>query len=300
MPLNEIENHPYLNYFIDNHNGIQNVPWEKYTRMIIGSFPIYKITDTVHPVIENRSQNNNIDFPFFYGSETNAFWKRYTAVFDEIDPFLMDGQQLRLHCAKSALEDNNTLLTDVIKKTNRHFQNDPLSPSDSALMNLQANNEVQNQFELNNELLDWLVKSENLKSIYFTSQKAIEGKSPGGWFHKLLLNNNIELRIIDEYNNFIQYEMINRERKFKRVVNLFFLPTPSAKRSIALTANNQHLMFVNYLNSLVPELLEILRNQNFKQDPIQKEQIKTHRENFIQLWWRRYLLDQDVFFNGVI
>jgi hypothetical protein len=212
----------------------------------------------------------------------------------------MDGQQLRLHCAKSALEDNNTLLTDVIKKTNRHFQNDPLSPSDSALMNLQANNEVQNQFELNNELLDWLVKSENLKSIYFTSQKAIEGKSPGGWFHKLLLNNNIELRIIDEYNNFIQYEMINRERKFKRVVNLFFLPTPSAKRSIALTANNQHLMFVNYLNSLVPELLEILRNQNFKQDPIQKEQIKTHRENFIQLWWRRYLLDQDVFFNGVI
>lgn len=303
MPLNEIERHPYLKYFINDHNGFENVPWEKYTRMIIGSFPIYEITDTIYPIIENRAQNANITLPFFYGSETNAFWDRYSRVFDGINPFLMDELQLKLNCAVRVLEDNNTILSDVIKKTNRHCINNGevkhFSPNDNALMNNQANNEVKRQFELNNELLDWIIKSENLKSIYFTSQKSKSGKSPGGWLHKLLLNNNITLRLLFENDNVIQYEMTNKD-KFKRVVNLFFLPTPSSKRSIALGVTRQHPMFVNYLNSLVPELLEILQNQNFIQNPIQKEQIKTHRENFIQLWWRTYLLDHDMFFNGGI
>ena len=49
MPLDEIEQHPYLNYFINFHQGEQNVPWEKYTRMFVGSFPVFEITKTVYP-----------------------------------------------------------------------------------------------------------------------------------------------------------------------------------------------------------------------------------------------------------
>lgn len=64
MPLNEIESPP--NYFIETHEGTDNVRWENYTKMIIGSFPVYSITKTIYPFEENRFEADDVEMLFLW------------------------------------------------------------------------------------------------------------------------------------------------------------------------------------------------------------------------------------------
>lgn len=307
MPLNEIEQHPYLDYFIDHHNGSENVPWDKYTKMIIGSFPIYDITNTVFPNTEYRSKNTDLALPFFYGSKSNTFWKRFCDCFFEIPPLDLEGTDLRLALAISALEDNNFILTDVIKKTNRFFIEKgiekPLSSNDTALFNKKVTADILKQFELNNEIIEWIIKGQNIKSLFFTAQKTTkegkkQDKSICKWFYELLENNNVALTLLFENSNSIQYRMDNPNKGLSRVITLFFLPTPSSYRTITLGIKKQHPMFLKYLKSAAPDLLIEIQKQLYHQNKIQIDKIKKHREDFIQLWWQKYLVHQDMNFDG--
>lgn len=302
MPLNEIESHPYLNYLIEKHQGYDNIPWVRYTKMIIGSFPVYSITKTIYPLEENRFQAPEVEMPFFYGSQTNSFWKRLAETFQAENPQLQITPEARKQAAVSLLEDNSVLLTDVIFKSNRYKiekgRKNLFSPADDALMNKNASLEVVAQFELNNDIIDWLIRSSNICSIYFTAQKAVVGKNPGGWFHSIFSGSNTQLQLLSETSNALRYRFSNPSVKINRDITLFFLPTPSGSRSIAFTALRRNPMFVNYLNSVNPQFCQTLAGQNFVTTQIQGEQLKNYRIEFLKVWWRRFLVEKDWRFEG--
>jgi hypothetical protein len=299
MPLNEIEEHPYLDYLRGNSNGSDR-PWSHYTKLIIGSFPVYNITRTIQPIRLDRSTGVDVKMPFFYGSEGNRFWERLATTFRQRNPWLHDTPLRRKSSAISLLEDNQILLTDVIKKTNRHSAKDSYSPSDSSLFNLKASTGLKNQFELNTDIIGYLINGENIRSVYFTAQKCITGKTPGGWFHQLLNGGAVHLELINEGGNSLTYHITNELASVDREITLFFLPTPSAKRSIPLTANRQHTMFVTYLNSVDPAFLARLFAQQFVKTAIQRQTLANHREEFVRHWWQKYLVDEDDQFDGAL
>jgi|GEM_PF-2157435 len=297
MPLNEIENHPYLNYFINQHEE-DLTPWDKYDKMIIGSFPIHSITDTVFPDVELRSLNGENDLNFFYGSVTNKFWMRLSQTLNTCDPKAESNSHLRREAAIKILDNNNIILTDVVKATNRFINSDNFSPNDSALFNLKCSYEIKQKFSLNYDIGYWIIKSQNLTNFYFTSQKGIVGKNPGGWFHQILKDCGFNLTNLSEKDNHIKY-LITKEN-FHREIDLFFLPTPSGFRSISLGVKRQHKMFLNYLESVDKPLFYSLTSQKFIQTTTQKDEVSVYRRNFIATWWCKYLIEKDSNFDGTI
>ncbi|MDR3695610.1 hypothetical protein [Mucilaginibacter sp.] len=295
MPLNEVEQHPYLTYFNSYHNG--NVPWLQYKSMIIGSFPIYKITETIYPFNERRHLNPDLIMPFFYGSDTNGFWSFLADTLGYNDPLLGETPTQRVENAINMLEAENILLTDVVYRTNR-FDNgkrNPYSPNDSALFNRAAEIDVLNQFLLNEDILSWLILCTNIEAIYFTAQGTI-GKTPGRWFKQLLTNAGIQFEPFQETSNAVKYRInINGH---SRVIKLFFLPTPSSYRSLSFTANRRHPMFENYLASHYRQFYLELQDQGFICNENQRERLTTHRADFMRLWWIQYLKEKCVSFNG--
>ncbi|MGF7039110.1 hypothetical protein [Mucilaginibacter lappiensis] len=293
MPLNEIEQHPFLKYFLEHHNG--NVPWEKYTKMIIGSFPVYNITETVYPFNEQRHLIQDESMPFFYGSPTNRFWSSLAEVFGVDDKQLTPIQ--RKKWAIDLIEDKNILLTDIIFRTNR-FDNSasgPYSPNDSALFNRSAQQNVIEQFSLNADMLEWLKLATNISCIYFTAQ-GTKGKTPGGWFDSLLSNSNIQYEEFHRQDNAVKYRIsLNGQ---VRVIKLFFLPTPSSSRSLAFTKSTRHNMFSNYLESHHQEFYKELRDVDFVMNQFHKDRLKEHRLVFKKLWWYQYLMNNSVYFDG--
>jgi hypothetical protein len=63
MPINEIEYHPYLQIG-------EAIPA---SRMIVGTFPVYSLTNLRTPR-KNYLQHQRGDISFFYGSQANCFW----------------------------------------------------------------------------------------------------------------------------------------------------------------------------------------------------------------------------------
>jgi len=295
MPLNEIEQHPYLQYFRSFHN--ENVDWSKYESIIIGSFPVYQITETVYPNHEARQVNPNLFMPFFYGSQTNNFWPLLAKTLSSDDPRLAQTGEMRKQNAINILENYNILLTDIIFRTNR-FQNipaDPYSPFDSSLLNRNAENEVLIRFSLNTELIDWLSLAANVNSIYFTAQ-GVDNKTPGGWFNQLLSSANVNFTTFNQNASAVNYQIILNGQQ--RIFKVFYLPTPSSSRSLAFTDKRRHQMFGNYLASHCPELYKALQNRDFKSNPHQRTALKQHRKSFLKLCWNQFVIHKNVHFNG--
>ena len=67
MPVGEIETHPYLNYLNESN-------YTKYENLIIGSFPIYALTNSL-AAHDSKGEKRRIDwekyakYQFFYGSD---------------------------------------------------------------------------------------------------------------------------------------------------------------------------------------------------------------------------------------
>jgi len=299
MPLNEIEQHPYLDYFITYNNN--NVDWAKYNKMIIGSFPVYGITETIYPYSDKRHLECSMQMPFFYGSQTNEFWSHLVKAIDDRQWISANNPKDTRNLAIKYLEQHGILLTDVISRTNRFAMKDdlpsPFSTDDSALLNLSAERHVVDQFALNQDVIDWLIKAVNIDSLYFTAQ-GLSGKTPGGWFHQILNRHNIEFEVLYQSSNAMKYRMRLNDRI--RVFKLFYLPTPSSYRSLAFTIGRQHPMFVNYLMSHHPTFYQSVVANNFDLDKTKKSMLTSHRNTFIQLWWKQYLLRQNVYFDGSV
>ena len=139
MPIGEIEIHPYL------HQG--NIRGA--TKLILGSFPVYECTDQDN-AIKQQNRLNEGTVRFFYGSNRNSLWSKYSLYVDNaiIQPWNAD-------LILNSLRDNQIAVSDTIKSCERYiYKTDkksglrilyPFSSEDSALKNKTWNREgIQN------------------------------------------------------------------------------------------------------------------------------------------------------------
>lgn len=153
MPLNEIENHPFLNIQEESNDFI----FENIRTLIIGTFPIYEITIS-NPilnsgVIKKLEWSQKAYFKYFYGSKKNYFWNILCQFFEM--PFPNDLQE----CI-SILNRNGVFLTDTISSTYRN----EFDSADSSLFPIHYNSKIT---EYVNGFSQY-----NLQTICFTSDLA--------------------------------------------------------------------------------------------------------------------------------
>lgn len=151
MPLHEVEKHPFLNYLEEN-----KINWNKYTKLVVGTFPIYCITNSYHNGEPDRNIVKNWEkeawFEFFYGSKKNRFWDLVNYSFDHPTP-----PKTKKGCIE-LLETNNIFITDVYSQCIRNGY----SALDSALVKKSDNSLIP----------EYLMKGTHIRSIYFTSDDA--------------------------------------------------------------------------------------------------------------------------------
>jgi hypothetical protein len=290
MPISELEFHPHLNYF-QNRSYDRNA----INRLIIGTFPIYQVTDSVNEdfeIYERRDNNRETNMKFFYGSRKSKFWSYLSSIYSSPDFFnneMIDRDQKR-NCAINLLFENNILITDTIKKTNR-FE---LSSDDKDLMYERgASDWIIDNFEFNLDIIDLLKSHPEIKSLYFTS--IIEnGISSYGIFKKI----------------FFDHEFIEREhfcpngKNWAKVIsidgryyNIFFLPTPK-ERTISFSENRQHPLFVNYLNSIGG--INFVNRVIFPLEAETKSQIQSFRKDFLVETFKQALVYNNLHYNGFV
>jgi hypothetical protein len=102
MPVNELEQHPYIQIG-------EAIPA---TRMIVGTFPIYSLTNPRTPR-KHQLQQLRGDISFFYGSRANAFWGWYQQYIDAT----VNTQNAQSILA--SLQVREIAISDVIKECSR-------------------------------------------------------------------------------------------------------------------------------------------------------------------------------------
>ncbi len=118
MPINDIEQHPFLQM----GESIQA------SRMIIGTFPIYSLTNP-RTTYKNQLRKQRGDMSFFYGSQANYFWSWYKQHLDT--EVKIQKPNLIIH----SLQTKNISISDVIKECSRIEE----SFEDSNLRNIKWN-----------------------------------------------------------------------------------------------------------------------------------------------------------------
>lgn len=148
----ETETHPFLELQIQT----ENFDFSKIIKLIIGTFPIYSITQSKPVTAKGISMRNNYKdyarFKFFYGSKMNHFWEMIIEAFQCKTP-------TETFEAVQILNDNNLFLTDIISVAQRKKE---FSSSDSDLKIL----------KYNENLKLWIPEMINMKTIIFTSLEA--------------------------------------------------------------------------------------------------------------------------------
>jgi len=214
MPVDEIEMHPFLWNQVDYTNLSK---LSKYCKLIVGTFPIYAITDSLP--LENEgvqrkiNWQNEANFQYFYGSKKNHIWRLLSHAFQENTPNDTDE-------AISLLNRNNLFMTDVVRSSFRVGY----GSSDNDLV----------ISTLNDELLDILNNSLNLKIIYFTS---IQAKR---WFCQIIDITFDNSRDVIEVINDRRYRMVILPSPAGngRTVTHFFNTFPLDETEQLLIANN--------------------------------------------------------------
>ena len=180
MPINVLEEHPYLNEI--NYREFDSMYYEN---LIIGSFPIFSITNTRTPandLIEHPFNENDSYMRFFYGSTKNKFWSLFSEALNERDPTQLPLGD-RVSEAKKILIKHKYLITDTLCRTNRKN----FSALDSDLWK-QSNSPFVNQnMALNYNISELLEINKNIKYLFFTATGLI-GKNPLGWFRDIFGN----------------------------------------------------------------------------------------------------------------
>lgn len=155
MPENETETHPYLHFQVNDFN--ESVKLSNYCKLIVGTFPIYAITDSEpienHGVVIRENWINYAFMKYFYGSRRNRFWELFAECFNEPIP-------VGHNDAIELLDRYKFLITDIVSSTQRNGY----SSSDAAI----SGNKLFN-FDLISSIL---VNVNHLKIIYFTSRIA--------------------------------------------------------------------------------------------------------------------------------
>jgi hypothetical protein len=290
MPNNELEIHPYLESINDCDQDVNY-----FENLIIGSFPIYSITDTLNEdgSIVSRFNSQDAFMRFFYGSKKNSFWELFSNVLGTNNPTELE-QNSRTQSAISILVENNFLITDVIHKTNRNH----VKSEDSELWVTTSNDFVNNNRTLNWDLDRVLNRNINIKYIYFTSTE-INGNSPFGWF-KEIFRNNYSMAILNQIGNRIISASIEiNNRKYI----IFFFPSPAGNgvRGIQLSNTRRTEIFVNYIRSIDFQFFEEINvlPQN-ERTQFHKSRLTQLRRNFLVESWRQAVILKNIDFNGNI
>lgn len=153
MPKNELEQHPFLNYQLAS----KEYDMKKTTVAIIGTFPIYEITNSIESDENARLARNQWGkkafFKYFYGSKGNHFWKIL------INIYKADFPRTREDCL-NILNKNNLFISDTINSCYR----EKLDYQDSSLSIISLNLKL-------SEIIKEMATL-NLKKICFTSDLA--------------------------------------------------------------------------------------------------------------------------------
>lgn len=104
-----MEYHPRLNF--------ENLKINK-NRIVLGSFPTWSLSDITNvsaDIISEKIANRNRrgEFPYYYGSSTNLFWKWYKSFVD------LEIESDNIQSIVASLERNKIGITDVIKSCER-------------------------------------------------------------------------------------------------------------------------------------------------------------------------------------
>lgn len=289
MPHDELEIHPYL-------NSIDYNQFDEYyfKGLIIGSFPVYAVTDSQLPnnQILQRFIMDKAYMRFYYGSKINSFWKLISKAFGMDNPTL-EPLNLRIELSKNLLTNNHLLITDVLSSTNRNG----VGSEDNDLWIDTDNEFVIENRSINMGIQNILDNNKAIKYLYFTAT-GISGKTPFGWF-KEIFQEIIEYQIVQT----VQNRIVSAEVKINdRIYNAFFLPSPAGNGTRGIHFNKQRTeMFVNYLQSTAPQFYNeidgipiALRNK------LQNTTLTKHREDFLLVCWRQAFILKNSHFNGNI
>jgi len=294
MPINELEQHPYLKYYTD-----LDKPKDWFEGLIIGSFPIYHITDTVdenHNVTEQRFNEKKAGMRFFYGSLENSLWGTLAKIFKQPEPFSFPIEQ-RVTEATRLLTDHRLLISDVVCRTNREKE----SSEDSALMNRKATtvSYVAQGLSLNYSLIEMLVDHPGIKNLYFTASST-QGNSPYSWFKQIASS-----RSAYEFKELATFP-VGLEKKFSIEISLlnrkftvYLLPTPAGKfgRGIHFTDSRKHEVFCNYMNSVDPVFYSSIKNTlkvERSEETIKK--LSQHRQSlFLEIYRQAIVLNNNTY-----
>lgn len=298
MPINELEQHPFLDYLQQDNIEIRN----DYMGLIIGSFPVFSITNSLDNnlnIVAERFDLEAAKMRFFYGSNESSFWKYISSAIGEQNPTVaLPNDNIAIHHLTarqrtiSFLQRNKLYITDSLFQTNR-FEN---KDEDKNLWKTNhVNYFIHNNLSLNTNIIEILEENTTIQNLYFTST-GLNRKSPFGWFRQIF-GNNIT----------IQNENIIGGRKWSfncsikgRKYNVFMLPTPKP-RGIHFTDKSRTQMFVNYLQSHmndfyneIEDLLIIYHTQ------LQKQTLSVARINFLIECYRQAFVFQNLNFDGQI
>jgi hypothetical protein len=235
MPIGEQETHPYLSYLPDH---FELMPFQS---IIIGSFPIYCITESIP--IEEEGKRKRVNWKqeashkSFYGSKSNKTRKLINILYPN------KGDSL-----ESILTTNITIVTDAVKSCQRNSY----SALDKDLRHLETNDDLLKYLEL-----------PSIKYVYFT---ALNNGLPFLLFKKIVRKKyklkQISYESIGTSNN--KYLKIN-----DRQYSLGFLESPSPTAEMYKNSKNwKRYILVNPNSSFWEFILEqwtqLLLKNNFE------------------------------------
>jgi hypothetical protein len=214
MPHNEIEFHPFLNVQLNSNN----FDFKNISTLIIGTFPIYEITNsqplTNQGITKKQEWNNNAFFKYFYGSKKNKFWHIISNSIDvEFPNNIID-------CI-SLLNDNRIFLSDTILSTYRKNYDS----SDKSLIPVELNSSLVEQ--INNFSLH------SLNKICFTSDLAKKQ-----FCEIMLLNDEGRSQSIVINRKTISLKTLPTPAGNGRTVTHFFNTYPLTPRELQLRTDN--------------------------------------------------------------
>ncbi|MBW7941456.1 MAG: hypothetical protein H3C64_03430 [Candidatus Kuenenia stuttgartiensis] len=299
MPLNELEQHPFLDYYLQ-HQGTNDLynTHTHFNGLIIGSFPIYQCTDTINEqfeVIQQRLQLPRAAMRFFYCSNQNSFWPTLSEIFASDNPLTATTPELRKEAAITLLNHNKLLITDVVYRTNRKGES---STDDSLLISRGAVGFIVQNMSLSNSIRDILEQQTAIRHLFFTAT-SLTGKSPFGWFRKLF--NITQQQIVHVWqtgNTTTALEL----SLFGRTFTAFLLPTPAGNsgRGIHFSDDSRNQLFSNYIQHVNPDFyaqITAIRKANRNQQ--QQELLTQYRKELILNWYRSALVHRNPAFNGI-
>ena len=294
MPINELEEHPFLNYYED----LPGTP-SYYRGLIIGSFPIYAVTNTIDRIgatIQQRLEPE-ASMRFFYGSRKSQFWNYTGQALTGTDPRKENGEYLPPDIAvqrcKQLLFNHRLLISDSLYRTNR----EATGSEDKNLMVPSENSWVNGNKSLNHQIPSLLRKNKGISSIYFTSTM-VDPKSPYGWFAEIFeqeLRNTGQYRVGNRL--WSRTAEINLGPKEKRILKLFFLPTPKTR---GISWKTRRLpMFEAYIRTYHQDFfLEINDLLAINHTLLQKGRLSGLREQFLIDCYSQALVHSNETFTG--